>query len=56
MRWFQAALCFLAGTALLLLGAALFDHYDLNFDPIPALAILVGLYFVLRAVFLFWKD
>ena len=56
MRWFQASLCFLVGTLLLLFGAALFDRMDLTFDPIPALAVLVGIYFVLRGVFLFWKD
>jgi hypothetical protein len=55
MRWIRAALSLLIGAALLLLGAAMFDHQN-EMDLTSVAAMAVGFFCVLRGLVLFWTH
>jgi hypothetical protein len=56
LRLFRALLSLLIGVALVLLGGAIFDHNNLEFDLTSVVAAVVGFFCIVRALVLFWSN
>lgn len=55
-RWIRALISLLVGIALVLLAGALFDHQGLELDLTSAIAAVVGVFCIIRALVLFWTQ